>query len=328
MRDHPELLLAHARQKALAWLHFDARHLRRFFIAIRQSLRNPAQQHAISLRALVKPCAAAMHRLRRGLLQQQGFLRCRRKHPPAMRFIDQRVVVEFRLKGEERKPEAILPRSLAVAAPGIATRLRQDRLDVIHKVQLTLHRKALHLRLRRAADLLLRHRVHDHRRHRHRAIALRRQPPMLDAGDARAAQRKLRLPRGIPQRPIAHFASDQKLHGLVRIGQRDFRRFDPDFSDTRRIGRQTRSHHDRQERKRHGFSKGWGADSCRVRCDFLGWGVGLPSRSSAPRRAGRDALCRVPGILRPSVGCCLNALTLSKRPRLLLPKAPRTADLF
>src|SRR5205807_5545335 len=66
----------------------------------------------------------------------------------ALPILDQRVVVELRIEGEDRKLEPVLARGLAVAAAGVAPGLAEHRLDVVDEMQLPLDREVLDRDLR------------------------------------------------------------------------------------------------------------------------------------------------------------------------------------
>ena len=69
-----------------------------------------------------------------------GFLRSRlglgsgREDPTAPPFLDQRLVVRLRVEPQQAEPEPVLPGGLAVAAPGVAAVLREDRHDLADEV--------------------------------------------------------------------------------------------------------------------------------------------------------------------------------------------------
>ena len=95
---------------------------------------NPAGDDAMFVRAGLHAAAAAVGRLRRGLLQKQALLGGGRKRAAASTFLDERLVIQGRLEAQQAEAEPVLAAGLAVTAARIAAQFREDRHDLVREV--------------------------------------------------------------------------------------------------------------------------------------------------------------------------------------------------
>ena len=196
VREHHQLLLGARRHHALFRKHLDAHHSRVIRAAIRHPLRHPAANQVVIISVHLQPPTATMRHHRRALHEQQALVRSRREQPAPPRFLHEMFVILRRLKPEQRKFEAILPARLAVATAAIAARLRENRHDLVRKIN-----------RRHMAELLHRHRgrgcqsLRALRRHRRLPVAFWNNVAILGhLNHARGLGLVTHRPRKIPHR--------------------------------------------------------------------------------------------------------------------------------
>ena len=134
MRRDDDLLGRSSGQHAGVGIDLDPRDFGIGVLAERGAGRDPAADDLILVRARDHLPAAAVRNLGRRLRQQKAFIRRGGKESAAAPFLDERLIVEGRLKPQKTETEAVLTARLTVAAPTIAAELSEDRHHLVREV--------------------------------------------------------------------------------------------------------------------------------------------------------------------------------------------------
>ncbi len=131
---HQELLFLVAGHQPLGREHLDSHHPGVIGSAVGHALPDPAREQVEGRGISVNPKPAAVRDRRRGLEQEQAPVGGSRKQTASPSLDDQIFEIFLGLEAQQRQPEAVLTRGLAVAASAVTPRLGEDGNNLVGEI--------------------------------------------------------------------------------------------------------------------------------------------------------------------------------------------------
>ena len=130
MRLHEQTLRRSFAVAPLFWEDREALEHRLVGQRIGHALAQPADEQLVGLRAALEAQTSLVRQRHGRLLEQEAFVGRRWEHAPAPSLLDDLGIVGFRIVGEDRQLETVLPFGFRVARASVAARLAQRRQNV------------------------------------------------------------------------------------------------------------------------------------------------------------------------------------------------------